>query len=1543
MQDYSRRQGRVHVALVCVLTLLPALTILTLLDIVPLASVKEDSNRNYIFWIRLVLAVALMVAGVVQHFCWCLPGLAVRRTDLIAIGIFGSGTGALFCWALSQAIGFPVPFTMVIQSALTIPTIVLSLRMIWRRALRSNLALQKELRARLFVFAGQCCMTYTYALFFFAFTSLNSFGQSVFTFALPLIKFGLKNYMSRALRQSYDVKPAFIVFNVDLFSSLYVVSCLQASQSSINTVLIMFVDILQIAISIWDIHFVLREIDSLLPPGLHRQSLFDLHAKVSAKSGAKPAAVPRADGPSRDLIPTQTLESVAPVSSALTRALDPNRKSNKRLARAIARVLFIAEFVLLIEFTEVMVPIIYGLYLGAMSNLPNRAHYPNLANLDDHQLRKSISRVVINAFFELSSFIGTTWIIRRQLKLSTTHIVAFVLESQASLVQASLVLWILYIIQQSLVHSGEFSDLRVQAMQEYSCRHNQLRTLLICVLTPLPALMTVILSDIVPLAPPEQGSNRNYVYWLRFVFAVALMIASIVQHFCCCIPGLSLRRMELLAIGFIGSGTGALFLWALSQFIGFPVPFTMVMQSAAIVPTIVLTLRIIWRRALQGNPALQTDLRHHLFVFAGQCSVVYVYALYFFAFTSLNSLGQSVFTFAFPIIKCGLKNYISRALRRLYDLKPAFVVFNIDLFSSLDVVICLQASQSFVNTVLIMIVDVLQIAISIWDIHLVLRQIDSLLPSGRTRNSLFELYSSATTPSDATIPTRRMQTAGPSRELVPPRSLNAIAPSPVLTVPNPQHDQHRLARAIAKVLYIAEFVLLIEFTEVMVPIIYGLYLGAMSHLPNRAYYPQLASLNDRELRESISRVLLNACFEFASFLATNWIIRRQLKISTTHLVAFVLETQASMIQGSLMLSILFIILQSLTHSANPQLFDHSTVLHYAALHKKWDIVLLLLQHGADPRKDNGDITPLHYAAAELESVDVVEGLLRAGADVNAVDKSGNYAVHVDAKSDNLSSLKKLLELGADPCTVNTLGQSVLHLATKAQKFDHRRGFVNERCRCKREDQSLHWAAAYGPGEVVESLLAHGVDPNATDNVGKIAVHCAAAYGHADAVKALLSGGADIAAVSNEGYTTLHRAAQGGQDAAINVLLALGAENGKTALHIASEKGQDEEVEALLAGGANANAADNRGCTALHVAAQEDEEDFVGMLLTHDADVKARQLHYAVAKFHQSISEHLLTASADPNAVTNDGCTPLHIASVNQCNHTVTELLDLGCNAPARNEAGQTPLAMCLQWKRDERMFNWVLNTTFALMSRGALYEDSPDNFPPVEEVYREGAEIIPICVKHWSEEQRRGKWPLTEVPHEISDRGPTAVRTYLREVSASSENDLVLRRKVCIVGSSKTGKTSLVKSITSMNSTLVDEENRTIGVDLFHLEFTEKTNESTSGKKNHDITFWDFAGQDEYHVAHSLFFSRRTLYLLCVETAAFSQTLESSRMCEDEDEAEALIDSFVRERVWRWFRISFTRQPDAEFVLIATKADAMGGNGEMRRAVGWHGDVDAWS
>ncbi|GLE00378.1 hypothetical protein PINS_up009135 [Pythium insidiosum] len=187
------------------------------------------------------------------------------------------------------------------------------------------------------------------------------------------------------------------------------------------------------------------------------------------------------------------------------------------------------------------------------------------------------------------------------------------------------------------------------------------------------------------------------------------------------------------------------------------------------------------------------------------------------------------------------------------------------------------------------------------------------------------------------------------------------------------------------------------------------------------------------------------------------------------------------------------------------------------------------------------------------------------------------------------------------------------------------------------------------------------------------------------------------------------------------------------------------------------------------------------------------------------------------------------------------------------------------------------------------------------------------CIEQW--ENSRMSWEETSlIPEEAFKLGAHSVSMYTCDLMSSASP--VYRHKICVVGPSTWGKTSLIKSLMLGRSSLEALETRTTGVDLFTHEFEIPTNDSV---QRHEVTFWDFAGQDVYHAAHSVFFSRRTLFLVVLDLKAYASALP--QMGERHSQAEPRIKAFVEEHVLYWLQLIFSRLPDAKVAFVGTKKD----------------------
>ncbi|KAF1778561.1 hypothetical protein GQ600_17647 [Phytophthora cactorum] len=110
------------------------------------------------------------------------------------------------------------------------------------------------------------------------------------------------------------------------------------------------------------------------------------------------------------------------------------------------------------------------------------------------------------------------------------------------------------------------------------------------------------------------------------------------------------------------------------------------------------------------------------------------------------------------------------------------------------------------------------------------------------------------------------------------------------------------ARKVLNLLHLTEFTILVEYIEVVVPVVYSIYVVAMSYFPNRIYYAQLAYMDADNLQNTLSNVLLYSFLEFVSLVVLAVFLRRTMEYSPVNQLAFVLRTQWKMVQSKLVLS-----------------------------------------------------------------------------------------------------------------------------------------------------------------------------------------------------------------------------------------------------------------------------------------------------------------------------------------------------------------------------------------------------------------------------------------------------------------------------------------------------------------------------------------------------------------------------------------------------------------------------------------------------------------
>jgi hypothetical protein len=135
----------------------------------------------------------------------------------------------------------------------------------------------------------------------------------------------------------------------------------------------------------------------------------------------------------------------------------PSQVAAVQDAQASLQTLFHSEYVVMAEFIEFAIPLLYAVYLAILYHLPTAAFYPHTRSLTPEKFARTLTTLVIYSSVELASFIGLNLLLKRKFGFSPVYQLAFVLETQVASIQGHLFLWILVILQITLVHNGQLA------------------------------------------------------------------------------------------------------------------------------------------------------------------------------------------------------------------------------------------------------------------------------------------------------------------------------------------------------------------------------------------------------------------------------------------------------------------------------------------------------------------------------------------------------------------------------------------------------------------------------------------------------------------------------------------------------------------------------------------------------------------------------------------------------------------------------------------------------------------------------------------------------------------------------------------------------------------------------------------------------------------------------------------------------------------------------------------------------------------------------
>lgn len=251
---------------------------------------------------------------------------------------------------------------------------------------------------------------------------------------------------------------------------------------------------------------------------------------------------------------------------------------------------------------------------------------------------------------------------------------------------------------------------------------------------------------------------------------------------------------------------------------------------------------------------------------------------------------------------------------------------------------------------------------------------------------------------------------------------------------------------------------------------------------------------------------------------------------------------------------------------NEKTLDGLSALHYAAWNNYPEIVIFLLENGADPNSESEEGIPLHLACID-NNIDIVKILIDLTHNINHCDNFNNTALLLSARNGNYELIELLLSKGANIHLKNNLKRNALYISAESKNI-----------------------------EVALILIENKVDINSKDSTEMTPLHICARNGNLELLKILLEYDAIIDNRDWFNSTALHYAAVNGYNDIVLFLIdnkAIVDANDRdcnTPLHSACSSGHSKIIDILLENGANINARNSRNQNCLHIAAYNDRPE-----------------------------------------------------------------------------------------------------------------------------------------------------------------------------------------------------------------------------------------------------------------------------------------------------------------------------------------------------------------
>lgn len=470
--------------LVLLLYCVPALTALTILDLIPLQDPRKGWRDNLSFWVRFLASMSIISAAILMRAQLVVPDIPFTATRIFVIAV-GAGAGSTASMMLLAELWmFPIPF---IYTAIGLPFMLILSTLV---AIAMGRTTSKQQLGKFFKFTSglsvQTLMLVVYPGYNAIFLSLDGVAQLAFVLLLPMIKIALKFITAKTQPIDDDLIRA-ALSSVDIFDAVYMTKCMQSAGTLLVGLTIILVDLVQNYLAVRSLARRTRTLRSAYDAKKDTscqepEACLPLVFQLIQRSQHLDSATLRF-GSDRFALSAQTREllsrlsfsskgasgalkgpplrgvSVVPFdpSSGMTEAAPSVEMTNACIIKETVRLLHASESVAVVEYIEAIVPVMYAIYLAILFHLPNARYYQDMQGFTSEKFDIVATNILIYAALEVSSLVYVDRMMSRQFGISVVYQLAFTLENEWRIYQCCFLTWVIVVFQFLLVHSGTWS------------------------------------------------------------------------------------------------------------------------------------------------------------------------------------------------------------------------------------------------------------------------------------------------------------------------------------------------------------------------------------------------------------------------------------------------------------------------------------------------------------------------------------------------------------------------------------------------------------------------------------------------------------------------------------------------------------------------------------------------------------------------------------------------------------------------------------------------------------------------------------------------------------------------------------------------------------------------------------------------------------------------------------------------------------------------------------------------------------------------------